>query len=378
MRNLLAIVLTFFCLASYADELLPIPHLTGGYVIDQSNVLSKTSIDEINKVINGMDKVKGTAVMGVFVLPSTKGEPIEQFSLRTAEAWKLGHSGHEDGIVLVIATNDHKSRLEVGRGISGDLSDVVARGVLSKVNPDFKAGKFSVGILNIINDVNTIVKPQALITTIEQKKPTEVNLGLILAIVILGGAISVLGYYFWRKSVEDARREEELRLINERRQEEMMKRAQQVQQQRQAIKTSMLGKDAGPARVPFPYKLEPGEVVAATVGVAAGVTLADRLRKEAADRLRKEAADRQALERVMQKRRDDEEEAARKKKRDEESDSTDSLISGIIGLGVGLALGGGSSSSRDDSPSPSYSPSTDDSSSSSSSYDGGGGSSSFD
>jgi uncharacterized protein len=83
----------------------------------------------------------------VLIVPTTQPETIEQYSIRVAEAWKIGRKKIDDGALLVIAKNDHKLRIEVGYGLEGALTDVTARRIIDEViAPRFKEGDFAGGI----------------------------------------------------------------------------------------------------------------------------------------------------------------------------------------------------------------------------------------
>jgi uncharacterized protein len=80
-------------------------------------------------------------------VPTTQPETIEQYSIRAAEAWKIGRRKIDDGALLVIAKNDHKLRIEVGYGLEGALTDVTSRRIIDEVIvPRFKTGDFAGGI----------------------------------------------------------------------------------------------------------------------------------------------------------------------------------------------------------------------------------------
>ena len=89
---------------------------------------------------------KGSQV-AVLIVPTTQPETIEQYSIRVAEAWKIGRKKIDDGALLVIAKDDHKLRIEVGYGLEGALTDVTARRIIDEViTPKFRSGDFAGGI----------------------------------------------------------------------------------------------------------------------------------------------------------------------------------------------------------------------------------------
>ena len=80
-------------------------------------------------------------------MPTTQPEPIESYSLRVAESWKIGRKGQDNGALFLIAKNDRKMRIEVGYGLEGVLTDVTARRIIAEnVAPAFREDRFAAGI----------------------------------------------------------------------------------------------------------------------------------------------------------------------------------------------------------------------------------------
>ena len=85
--------------------------------------------------------------LAVLTLPSLEGEPIESVALRAAEQWKLGQHGLDNGMLLVVASQDRQARVEVGYGLEGAVPDAVAKRVLEDVMfPRFRAGDMAGGV----------------------------------------------------------------------------------------------------------------------------------------------------------------------------------------------------------------------------------------
>ena len=85
--------------------------------------------------------------LAVLTVPTLEGEPIESFALRAAEKWQLGQRGLDNGMLLVVASQDRQARVEVGYGLEGVVPDVVAKRVLEDVLfPRFRTGDYAGGI----------------------------------------------------------------------------------------------------------------------------------------------------------------------------------------------------------------------------------------
>ena len=132
-----------FVAAAFAD--VAIPPLESR-VTDLSGTLTAEQKAALEQRIGAFEARKGSQI-AVLMLPSTKPEEIEQFSIRVAEAWKIGRRGPDDGLILVVAKEDRRLRIEVGYGLEGAIPDAVANRVISEViTPKFKAGDFYGGI----------------------------------------------------------------------------------------------------------------------------------------------------------------------------------------------------------------------------------------
>lgn len=117
-----------------------------GRVVDQTGTLSTNDVSSLNQTIRAFETRKGSQI-AVLIVPTTDGEAIEAFSLRVAEAWKIGRKKIDDGALLVIAKNDRHLRIEVGYGLEGALTDVTSKRIIDEdITPKFKAGDFTGGI----------------------------------------------------------------------------------------------------------------------------------------------------------------------------------------------------------------------------------------
>ncbi|MGE5490810.1 MAG: TPM domain-containing protein, partial [Actinomycetota bacterium] len=101
---------------------------------------------------------KNGSQMAVLLVPTTQPETIEQYSIRVAEAWKLGRKGVDNGVLVLVAKNDRKVRIEVGYGLEGAIPDASAKRVIAEdITPRFKAGDFAGGLQAGINQLAGLV-----------------------------------------------------------------------------------------------------------------------------------------------------------------------------------------------------------------------------
>jgi uncharacterized protein len=134
-----------FALTAPAAAQVAVPPLAAR-VTDLTGTLSTSQIQSLDSRLRAFERAKGSQV-AVLILPSTQPETIEEYSIRVADAWKIGREKVDDGVILVVAKDDRKLRIEVGRGLEGAIPDVLAKRIVSDViAPRFKSGDFFGGI----------------------------------------------------------------------------------------------------------------------------------------------------------------------------------------------------------------------------------------
>lgn len=128
-----------------AQELMSLPNLSGR-VVDHTSTLDDGNIKNLDAKLAAYEKEQGTQIVVVLV-PTTSPESIAQYSMRLAEHWKIGQAGKDNGVILLIAKQDRKLRIEVGYGLEGRLPDVRCQQIIDSVMvPAFKRGNFAEGI----------------------------------------------------------------------------------------------------------------------------------------------------------------------------------------------------------------------------------------
>ena len=142
-RAILLGLLLGWVFPAFAD--VAVPQLTGR-VVDQTATLSSDDVASLTQALQSLETRKGSQI-AVLIVPTTEPETIEQFSIRVAEAWKIGRKKIDDGALLVIAKNDRHLRIEVGYGLEGTLTDVTTKRIIDEdITPKFKSGDFAGGV----------------------------------------------------------------------------------------------------------------------------------------------------------------------------------------------------------------------------------------
>jgi uncharacterized protein len=156
-----SLVALLVCWAFAATADVAVPPLSGR-VVDQTGTLSADDTSALTQRLKDLETRKGSQV-AVLVVPTTQPETIEQYSIRVAEAWKIGRKKVDDGALLVVAKDDHKLRIEVGYGLEGALTDVTARRIIDEIIvPRFKTGDFAGGISAGIDRIIRIIDGEPL------------------------------------------------------------------------------------------------------------------------------------------------------------------------------------------------------------------------
>jgi uncharacterized protein len=214
-----ALVALSLCWAFTAFADVAVPPLSGR-VVDQTATLSSGDIASLTQSLQSLEARKGSQV-AVLIVPTTAPETIEQYSIRVAEAWKIGRKKIDDGALLVVAKDDRKLRIEVGYGLEGALNDVTAKRIIDEViTPRFRTGDFAGGIsagvermIGVI-DGETLPAPQrrpnsgplsgidplnplALVAVFVVGAILRSALGRLIGSAATGGVVGVLAWMFF-------------------------------------------------------------------------------------------------------------------------------------------------------------------------------------
>jgi uncharacterized protein len=115
-------------------------------VTDLTGTLTREQAAQLEQTLAAFEAQKGSQI-AVLIVPTTRPESIEQYSIRVAEQWKLGRKGVDDGALLLVAKDDRELRIEVGYGLEGALTDLQSKRIIDGVIvPRFRAGDFAGGI----------------------------------------------------------------------------------------------------------------------------------------------------------------------------------------------------------------------------------------
>jgi uncharacterized protein len=141
-------------IAGSGDE---VPFLAGR-VVDDANLLSPEAEARLSEKLAAVEKDTG-AQAAVLTIPTLSGEPIEDYTLRVASTWKLGRAETDDGVLMLIARDDRRMRIEVGYGVEGKLTDLQSSRILDGIlRPAFRRGDYEGGIEQGVDALATALR----------------------------------------------------------------------------------------------------------------------------------------------------------------------------------------------------------------------------
>jgi uncharacterized protein len=174
-------------------EVLPVPALTAR-VVDTTSTLSELHKTQLEAKLAAFEQSHGSQVVLLLVL-TTQPEDIASYANRVANLWKIGRKEVGDGVLLIVAVNDRKVRIEVAKTLEGAIPDLAARRIISEsISPSFKQGDYAsgldAGVSRIIGLINGETLPAPGPTS--AAKPTggfdwmQLGIFMFIAVPVLG------------------------------------------------------------------------------------------------------------------------------------------------------------------------------------------------
>ncbi|MDQ6231605.1 YgcG family protein, partial [Pseudomonas aeruginosa] len=149
-------------------------------VVDATHTLDEATRQRLVEKLEALERRRG-AQIAVVMLPTTGTLDIEAFSDKLFQAWKLGRKAVDDGLLLVVAKDDRRMRIEVGYGLEGAVPDVVAgRIIRERMAPAFREGDYAGGIEAAVDELIRLVDGETLPAAASSGAP-KVSLGQLPA-----------------------------------------------------------------------------------------------------------------------------------------------------------------------------------------------------
>jgi uncharacterized protein len=161
-----------------------VPALTGR-VNDYASMISPQARAVIEGKLKALEEAESTQIV-ILTVPSLEGEPIEDFSIKVAEAWKIGQKGKDNGILLIVSKNDRKMRIEVGYGLEGRLTDLQSGRIIDEViKPAFKSGNYDSGFISGVDALIASVKGEYQASKSKKVERNAPSIPLVFIILVV-------------------------------------------------------------------------------------------------------------------------------------------------------------------------------------------------
>ena len=162
LRAWLAACLLWFGLGgAQAQQLLPVPALTA-HVIDQTSTLDASAKASLESQLAGIEQKHGSQVV-VLMVPTTAPEDIASYANRIGNAWKIGRKDVGDGLIILVAKNDRRMRIEVSKTLEGAVPDLAAARIIDgAMAPKFKQNDYAGGLQAAVDQIGSRIAGEAL------------------------------------------------------------------------------------------------------------------------------------------------------------------------------------------------------------------------
>jgi len=151
MKKFFGLILILFHVCCFAQK--AVPELWGLHVHDDAHILSQQTVDNLEKYLRTYEDSTSNQI-AILIVPSLDGDDLESYSLKVAEKWQLGKKEKDNGVLLLVAVDDHKMRIETGQGLQGVLTDAVcSRIIRNEIAPAFRRSEFDDGVTAGINNI---------------------------------------------------------------------------------------------------------------------------------------------------------------------------------------------------------------------------------
>jgi uncharacterized protein len=180
----LATVGLFMAVDAFAADQQAVPDLHAR-VTDRTGTLDAHQQEALDHQLAELEQRKGSQ-LAILLVPTTQPEEIEQYSIRVVDAWRLGRKKVDDGVLLIVAKDDHRVRIEVGRGLEGAIPDAAAARIIREyITPKFREGDFYGGIEDAVGALTRLIDGEPLPPPLtDERAPRRRDVGAYLNAMI--------------------------------------------------------------------------------------------------------------------------------------------------------------------------------------------------
>ena len=158
---LMALLLVFTCATGQAQAQQAVPALTG-HVVDTTGTLAQAQREALEARLTAFEQARGAQVV-LLLVPSTQPEDIASYANRVANTWKIGRREIGDGLLLIVAVQDRKLRIEVAKTLEGAIPDLAAKRIIDEaITPRFKQGDYAGGLDAGVTRITALIDGEGL------------------------------------------------------------------------------------------------------------------------------------------------------------------------------------------------------------------------
>ncbi len=196
-----ALMLVVLCAgAANADPKFP---PLSGRIVDEARIFSADDRQQLEATLRELEGKSSDQIV-IYTTPSLQGYEIEEFGYRLGRAWKIGQAGVNNGIVLIVAPNERKVRIEVGRGLEPLMTDALSATVIqNSILPGFRRGDFPGGVKAGVRDIKDVLLGDA--EEVKKRarsiKPKSQDFGDVLPLIIF----AIVFFFFIASFISQAR-----------------------------------------------------------------------------------------------------------------------------------------------------------------------------
>jgi uncharacterized protein len=162
--------------AAFAQPLQPVPKLTA-HVVDQTGTLDAFQEKNLEDKLMAFETAKGTQI-AMLIVATTQPEDIASYANRVGNEWKIGRKGVGDGVLLVVAKDDRKVRIEVAKTLEGAIPDLAARQIIDNaITPNFRKGDYAAGLSAAADQLIARINGEALPAPAKKSQRTSGSIG---------------------------------------------------------------------------------------------------------------------------------------------------------------------------------------------------------
>ena len=175
----------FLSTSFFAFSQRTIPPHGGVWVRDEATLLSASAVGQLEAILKGYRDSTSNQI-AILTVPSLEGEDIDGYSIRVTDEWKLGKKDTDNGVLLLIAVQDRKIRIEVGLGLEGVLTDALSSRIIrNEIAPHFRQGDNEGGVKAGVLSIIQAIKGQYVNNDSPRRKGSRSPWSTLLFIIII-------------------------------------------------------------------------------------------------------------------------------------------------------------------------------------------------